>query len=574
MLKGHLDRAIRKATLAAVMQNGRALKFAPSAMKNDAEVVLAAMAQDITALSFAVELTDDQDFMMMAVARRGTAFLYASRRLKSDKAVVLSAVAQDPCALGLASPELQVDKEVLDAVKASMRSEGTLLAEAQLVRAGGRLVAAQQRLAFAACFTHGLALRGLGPPPASMASVAAAAATSAADELGILPEQVLFDVDLGGTLRARGAALLQMPSLQVIQHACRQGWHWRASQERAAARTALGRAPELGFAATLPARPTAPAPPAVTSAITDAEILAKFSGPGSLGLKLAAVEGQVQLLAVNPGTQAERHPQLRPGLVLTTVAGQSVRGLSYTDVLGMVKCASRPLTLGFTRVDSQGAVPAAATEAALGGAVRGAAHDGSVPAWLPMFSPGCPRRLGPSLMGTWGGPSSMPKKMTVEAGEHEARVVDALCQPWGARPAPPKDVLAQFVVVSRSLDAYLVCALLEEKLEDENWRVVLRSLAGIEALVKAKKDGVVEYFDGNDEFIQEIAVDPESQKALKTSAEKCLMAFAGAKPDSFADAGMSGMLGGTATMGDSAPAAAGAFGAAAAPALAMDVAGG
>ena len=83
MLKGHLDRAIRKATLAAVMQNGRALKFAPSAMKNDAEVVLAAMAQDITALSFAVELTDDQDFMMMAVARRGTAFLYASRRLKS-----------------------------------------------------------------------------------------------------------------------------------------------------------------------------------------------------------------------------------------------------------------------------------------------------------------------------------------------------------------------------------------------------------------------------------------------------------------------------------------------------------
>ena len=64
-------------------------------------------------------------------------------------------------------------------------------------------------------------------------------------------------------------------------------------------------------------------------------------------------------------------------------------------------------------------------------------------------------------------PSSIPKKMMVEAGEHEARVVDALCQPWGARPAPPKDVLAQFVVVSRSLDAYLVCALLEEKLEEE-----------------------------------------------------------------------------------------------------------
>eukprot|EP01050_Picozoa_sp_SAG11_P026904 SAG11_NODE_6614_length_1279_cov_1.126271_1_plen_406_part_10 len=58
--------------------------------------------------------------------------------------------------------------------------------------------------------------------------------------------------------------------------------------------------------------------------------------------------GSMHLLAVNPGTQAERHTQLRAGLVLTSAAGQSVKGLNYKEALGMLRAGGRPLTLGFS----------------------------------------------------------------------------------------------------------------------------------------------------------------------------------------------------------------------------------
>lgn len=74
-----------------------------------------------------------------------------------------------------------------------------------------------------------------------------------------------------------------------------------------------------------------------------------FSKPGTLGLKFTPDKrtGAVQLLQVNPGTQAEDHSQLQPGLILQSVGGASVSGKSYQDVLGMLKAGGRPLTLSF-----------------------------------------------------------------------------------------------------------------------------------------------------------------------------------------------------------------------------------
>ena len=88
-----------------------------------------------------------------------------------------------------------------------------------------------------------------------------------------------------------------------------------------------------------------PAPPVPVSQ----GVRVTFTEQGSLGLKFTPnkTTGAVELLAVNPGTQAERHAALHGGMVLATVAEVSVVGKSYQKVLEMLKTAGRPLTLGF-----------------------------------------------------------------------------------------------------------------------------------------------------------------------------------------------------------------------------------
>ena len=70
---------------------------------------------------------------------------------------------------------------------------------------------------------------------------------------------------------------------------------------------------------------------------------------GSLGLKFTPniQTGTVELLAINPGTQAETHTQLRAGLVVHSVEGAHVAGLAYEQVLGKIKNSGRPLTIEF-----------------------------------------------------------------------------------------------------------------------------------------------------------------------------------------------------------------------------------
>ena len=82
---------------------------------------------------------------------------------------------------------------------------------------------------------------------------------------------------------------------------------------------------------------------------------ATFTEAGSLGLKFTPVGPNVQILAVNPGTQAERLPQLVSGLVLKSVGGTSVEGMDYrNEVLPLLKAQGRPCTLTFS---ADGALP-------------------------------------------------------------------------------------------------------------------------------------------------------------------------------------------------------------------------
>ena len=60
--------------MVAVAQDGRALRFASDAMKNDKEVVMVAVAQDGRALEYASDaLKNDEEVVMFAVAQDGRA---------------------------------------------------------------------------------------------------------------------------------------------------------------------------------------------------------------------------------------------------------------------------------------------------------------------------------------------------------------------------------------------------------------------------------------------------------------------------------------------------------------------
>jgi hypothetical protein len=85
-------------------------------------------------------------------------------------------------------------------------------------------------------------------------------------------------------------------------------------------------------------------------------ISATFVEQGTLGLKFAPLERAsqvgVQILSINPGTQAAMQPWLRPGLKLLSVEsqGQTSSGLkekSYREVIELLKTAGRPSTLRF-----------------------------------------------------------------------------------------------------------------------------------------------------------------------------------------------------------------------------------
>ena len=74
-----------------------------------------------------------------------------------------------------------------------------------------------------------------------------------------------------------------------------------------------------------------------------------FTEEGSLGLKLNEhSSGRGLVVRVNPGTQAEQHPQLCTGLLLRRVAGSDVSELSYSNLLSLLKASKqRPITLLF-----------------------------------------------------------------------------------------------------------------------------------------------------------------------------------------------------------------------------------
>ncbi|KAL1498527.1 hypothetical protein AB1Y20_013848 [Prymnesium parvum] len=101
--------ACRRVMLAAVSRDGTVLRFLPS--RSDRDVVLAAVRQNGLAIQYADrELRLDKDVVLAANV---LAIRYADRELRLDKDVVLAAVRQNVLAIRYADRELRLDKDVV-----------------------------------------------------------------------------------------------------------------------------------------------------------------------------------------------------------------------------------------------------------------------------------------------------------------------------------------------------------------------------------------------------------------------------------------------------------------------------
>ena len=100
--------------LAAVMQNGEALKFASDRLRSDKLIVLQAIEEDARAFRYAAAcLHANRDVMMSAVHRNGLTLENAVQELRQDRELVEAAVCQNGLALRYASAVLQADKEIV-----------------------------------------------------------------------------------------------------------------------------------------------------------------------------------------------------------------------------------------------------------------------------------------------------------------------------------------------------------------------------------------------------------------------------------------------------------------------------
>jgi hypothetical protein len=97
-----------------VKKDGCVFTCASEELKNDREVVLAAVNQQGCALRYASnEFRNDREIVIAAVNRDGCALWHVSDELKNDREVVIAAVKKDGCAFECASEERKRDHHVL-----------------------------------------------------------------------------------------------------------------------------------------------------------------------------------------------------------------------------------------------------------------------------------------------------------------------------------------------------------------------------------------------------------------------------------------------------------------------------
>ena len=104
----------REVVMAAVQQNGFALEYASAEMQNDREIVMAAVQQTVYALYYASDkMKNNRDVVMAAVEQDPFALQYASHEMRNNRDVVMAAVQQSSLVLAYASAEMRNNREVV-----------------------------------------------------------------------------------------------------------------------------------------------------------------------------------------------------------------------------------------------------------------------------------------------------------------------------------------------------------------------------------------------------------------------------------------------------------------------------
>jgi hypothetical protein len=107
-------RADREVAVAAVNTKSNALRYVSETLKEDKKFLLAVVKKFVVVLIWGNEaLRANREFVLAAVKQNGLALEYASEALSSDREVVLAAVKQNGDSLLYADETLQADKEVV-----------------------------------------------------------------------------------------------------------------------------------------------------------------------------------------------------------------------------------------------------------------------------------------------------------------------------------------------------------------------------------------------------------------------------------------------------------------------------
>ena len=97
----------------AVGQNAEAFEMATSTLQQDEEFVTAMVAKNGRVMQYADHFRNTKDVVLAAVRNDGVAIKWASKPLQADKDVVLAAVRNDGVAIKWASKPLQADNDVI-----------------------------------------------------------------------------------------------------------------------------------------------------------------------------------------------------------------------------------------------------------------------------------------------------------------------------------------------------------------------------------------------------------------------------------------------------------------------------
>ena len=182
------DNNDREVVMAAITQDGSALRYASDKLKNDREVVMAAVKKNGWAFRYASDkLKNDREVVMAAINNTGMALRYASDKLKNDREVVMAAVKECDLALQYASDELRADRDI---VMAAVNNDGIAL------RYASNTLKDDRDVVFAAVLNYGSTLRHASERLRNDREVVLAAVSQDGDALQYASERLSDDKEI------------------------------------------------------------------------------------------------------------------------------------------------------------------------------------------------------------------------------------------------------------------------------------------------------------------------------------------------------------------------------------------